>query len=104
MKNLVLLAALLVSVNTFAGNGPKLVKEIRNKAIINLNRVKLNEKHQDFVAVKFTIKEKEIMILNINGSQEVLKERVQEKLESLTINSDYEENKKYVIKFKFEEE
>lgn len=104
MKTLAVITALILSASAFAGNNPKLVKEIRNKAIINLNMVDLNKEHKDFVAVRFKIVNGEIEILNIKGTQDVLEERVKERLESIRINSDYEENKKYVLKFNFEKE
>ena len=104
MKGLIIGLALILSTNVMAGNGPKLMKEIRNKSIINLNKVKLDKHNRDFVAVKFEIVNGEINILNIKGTQEVLEDRVKEKLESIRIASEYEENKKYVLKFKFEEE
>jgi hypothetical protein len=104
MRKVLVLAAIILSSVAYGGNSPKLVKEIRNKAIINLNKVKLDAQKRDFVAVKFIIRNGEIEILNIKGTQEVLEDRVKEKLESMEIDSDYEENKKYVMKFKFENE
>lgn len=103
-KVIVFFAALFISVSSFAGNGPTLAKEIRNKAFIDLSSISLDVFNRDFVSVKFKIVDGEIEILKINGSQDVLEERVQEKLESMQIDSDYEEDKVYVLKFKFEVE
>lgn len=103
-KVVVVLAALTISLATFAGNGPTLGKEIRKKAIISLNKVDIKKDRPEMVVVKFMIHNGEIEILIIKGTNEILEQRVKERLEKISVDSDYEENKKYTMRFSFEAE
>lgn len=104
MRKVLVAAIIMASTTCFAGVNPKLAKEIRSKAIINLTSIELDKNGRDFVSVKFRIEENEIQILNMNGSSEELKARVKAKLEKMRISSDYEEDRKYIYRFTFEKE
>lgn len=105
MKKVLVAAILMATTTCFAGVNPtKLAKEIRNKAIINLTSIELDNEGRDFVSVKFRIEENEIRILNMNGSSDELKARVKAKLETMRISSEYEEGRKYIYRFTFEKE
>ena len=76
MKKLLIAFVLFASTTSFGGINPNLSKEIRNKTIINLRKIHLDKKGRDFVSVKFKIIDNEIHVLNINGSNSILKSRV----------------------------
>lgn len=104
MKKVLILLAIAASTMSFASSNLNLGDEIRNKAVIDLSEVDLNDEGKDFVTVKFKIEQNAIAIEYIEGSQDVLENRVQKTLESLHIQSDYQEGKFYVMKFNFSEE
>lgn len=104
MKEVLVLLALAVSTSSFATNKINLGDEIKNKAVFNLQEVDLNSEGKDFVTAKFRIDNDVISVLYIDGTQEILENKVKETLEEMHIQSDYETGKEYVMKFRFSEE
>ena len=100
MKRMFLAVAVMLSLSSFA-SATNLGEEINNKSIIDLQEVELAEDGSDFVSVKFKINNDKIEVLSIQGTQEVLEEKVQNKLESLNIDSYYLNDVPYVVKFSF---
>lgn len=105
MKKLVALIALsLLTVSaSFAGENPKLWKEINRKLKVDASQVSLSKEHKNYVVVKFRIVEGDIEILGSVGSEE-LRLMIVEKLEEMDIKSESDETTVYRYKFNFLEE
>lgn len=105
-KALTLIAFVVLGIGTsLAGEEPKsLFKEINRKIKLDFSSIQLNQKHTDYVVVKFKIVKNEIKVLQMNGSQEVLIELIEQELNEMIIKSKYEEDKTYRYKFTFQKE
>ncbi len=94
----------LISISaSFAGENPKLFKEINRKLKVDVSQINLSREHQNYVVVKFKIVNGEIEILDAVGSQE-LRQLIIEKLEAMDINASSDESKVYRYKFNFHAE
>ncbi|NVK64495.1 MAG: hypothetical protein HWE22_07890 [Flavobacteriales bacterium] len=102
MKKFVAIIVLsLLSVSaSFAGENPKLFKEISRKLKVDASQINLSKVHKNYVVVKFKIVKGEVEILGAVGSQE-LRQLIVEKLESMDINADADASKVYRYKFNF---
>ena len=102
-----LIAAIVLSLITvsasFAGENPKLWKEINRKLKVDVSQVNLSKIHTNYVVVKFRIVEGEVEILGSLGSEE-LRALIVEKLEQMDIVSDANSDKVYRYKFSFRAE
>lgn len=105
MKKLVALIALslLTAGASFAGENPKLWKEINRKLKVDVSQVSLSKEHKNYVVVKFRIVDGDIEILGSLGSEE-LRLMIVEKLEEMDIKSESDETTVYRYKFNFLEE
>lgn len=104
MKKIIFILAISVSNLSLAAGGEPLRNEITNKLILDLSQVELDENHQDFVVVSFYIRNDEIEITGISGSQKELIEKVKNKLSQLEIEQYYNERALYRYKFTFEKQ
>lgn len=106
MKNLMtLLFAACMTFAVSAGNELPLTglkKEIGKKIKIDLSKFDLNE--EEIVDVQFEIIQKEIHIHSISGAKRALIEVVKDKLESMKLDNQYDENQLYKFRFRFEKE
>lgn len=105
MKKIVAVIALsLVSIGaSFAGDNPKLFKEINRKLTIDISKVDLTNSAKNYVIVKFKIVNGEIEILDAQGSDE-LRNMIIEELEEMFITSSADCEKIYRYKFNFQPE
>ena len=105
MKKLLAIIVLsLISVNaSFAGENPRLFKEINRKLKLDVSQVKLSKVHKNYVVVKFKVVKGEIEILGAVGSEE-LRQMIVDKLEEMDINTEAQASKVYRYKFNFKAE
>lgn len=89
---------------TYAGENPKLLKEIKRKTFLDLSDFKFEKNIQEFVIVKFRVTDQQIEVINIEGSREELTEMMMKKLEEMVIRTDAEDAATYQYKFNFEKE
>ena len=101
MKKLILIVTLLMASISFAAGNPTLKKEIVNKMNPNLSEIQLDEYHQNFVVVSFYVKNGQIYILDVQGSQEVLIQEVLIELSEMDIQNEYSDSDVYNYKFTF---
>lgn len=102
MKTL-LLSMLILSCNGNIDNQqPTLQRELSDKMILDLSQVELHENFQDYVIVQFSICEEEVTIKSVDGTHDEVIKAVCNKLNSMEISANYEEDKIYRIKFTFE--
>ncbi|MFT5668098.1 MAG: hypothetical protein ACI9DK_002298 [Vicingaceae bacterium] len=101
MKKFILVIALLATSISFAGVKPSLRNEIVEKVNIDLSEIELDEFHQDFVVVSFHIKDSQIFITEIQGSQEQLIKSIQKELSEMDIQKEYSESDVFNYKFTF---
>jgi hypothetical protein len=103
----VLLATMMILFSfgiSYAGENPKLLKEIKRKVFLDLSKVKFEKNKEEFVIVQFKVTNQQIEVINIQGSQEELTEMMIKKLEEMVIQSDAKDATTYQYKFKFEKE
>jgi len=103
VKGLLVALSLIIGANVFAGNGPTLFKEISRKTIIDLTDINLDE-DVNFASVTFKVKHDKIKIVDIEGSNKELKQRVKERLEKINLTSEYDQERLYRYRFIFEKE
>ena len=103
MKKLIAVFVLsLMSMSlSFAGENPKLFKEIKRKLTLDLSKIDLSQEKS--VTVEFIIVDQEIEILKISGSEE-LQEIMVKELEEMFIKSDSECDEIHQYKFSFKSE
>ena len=103
MKKLIAVFVLsLMSMSvSFAGENPKLFKEIKRKLTLDLSKIDLSKEKS--VTVEFKIVNQEIEILKISGSEE-LQEIMVKELEEMFIKSDSECDTIHQYKFSFSNE
>ena len=80
-----------------------LKKEIGKKIIIDLSRFDLSNQGE-VIDVQFEIVRKEIQIKSISGAKRALIDVLRQKLESLKLDDNYDENQIYRFRFTFENE
>lgn len=103
MKVLTLLAfALFMSTSVLAENEPELAKKIRSKVSVSLKGVTLDDLSQEKVTVTFNIVNGAINVLDIDGCDPTLNDRVSEEMEKISVKK-YEENQTYRIKLRFKQ-
>lgn len=90
--------------SSFAGETPKLIKEIQRKIKVDLSGIQLEKSKEHFVLVKFKIVGSEIEVLNVKGSKRELTDLMLEELEEMFITSDVDPKKVYQFKFNFSQE
>jgi len=98
----VLAVAILMSTSAFAGNEPELTKKIRSKVSVSLKGVTLDHLSQEKVTVIFNIVNGAINVLDIDGCDPTLNDRVSEEMEKISVKK-YEENQTYRIKLRFKQ-
>ncbi|XOV68854.1 MAG: hypothetical protein ACFHU9_06650 [Fluviicola sp.] len=104
-KVIVALVVGFLSISTsFAGENPKLLKEIQRKVKVDLSGIQLEKSKEHFVLVKFKIVNNEIEVLNVKGSKKELTDLMMEELEEMFITSDSDPKKTYHFKFNFANE
>ena len=105
MKKLVAIFVFsLVAVSTsFAGENPKLFKEINRKLKVDVSEMQLSKVHKNYVVVKFKIVNGEVEILGAVGSEE-LRQMIVQKLEAMEIDTKADNSKVYRYKFNFRAE
>lgn len=105
MKKLVALFALsLLTVSTsFAGENPKLWKEINRKLKVDVSQIDFSKSKRNSVVVKFHVVNNEIEILDAEGSDE-LRALIVQKLEEMDIKSTAGVNEVYQYRFNFRSE
>ena len=105
MKKLVtaIVLSLMTMSVSFAGENPKLLKEIKRKLTLDLSKVDLKNSKENFVIVQFRVVGQEIEIIKTEGSQE-LQEMMIEELGDMFIKSDSECDEVHTYKFTFEDE
>lgn len=106
MKKVVVafIVAVLTASASFAGENPKLVKEIHRKIKIDLSGIHLEKSKEHFVTVRFRIVNQEVEILNLRGSKRELTDLMIKELEDMFISSDADPKKVYQFKFNFSQE
>ena len=100
MKKLILIVAILAATTSFGAKNPSL-SEIVENATLDLSKIELNEYHQDFVIVSFSIKDHQISIIDILGSQEELIQLITSELRDLHIEREYSDTDVFYYKFIF---
>jgi hypothetical protein len=86
---------------SFGAVNPSLKSEILENVSPDLSTVELDELHQDFVVVKFSIKDFQIKIIEIQGSQESLIQLIIHELSEIFVQREYSETDVYNYKFVF---
>lgn len=102
-----LVATVVLSLMTmslsFAGENPKLLKEIKRKLTIDFSKVDLKSSKENYVIVKFKVVDQEIAIIETTGSKELQKIMISE-LEQMFIKADSNWNEVHEYKFTFSNE
>ena len=98
----VLAVALFMSTSAFAGNEPELTKKIRSKVSVSLKGVTLDHLSQEKVTVTFNIVNGVINVLDIDGCDPTLNDRVIGEMEKISVKK-YEESETYRIKLRFKQ-
>ncbi|NOQ73117.1 MAG: hypothetical protein GQ574_14015 [Crocinitomix sp.] len=101
MKKFILIAAVLMASISFGSENPSLKNEIINKVNANLSGIELDDAHQDFVVVSFYIKDFQVHILDIQGSQKELIQMISNELSEMCIEKEYSDSDVYNYKFTF---
>ncbi|MFT4600420.1 MAG: hypothetical protein ACI857_000594 [Arenicella sp.] len=101
MKKLILIATVLIASISFGSVNPSLKSEIMGKVTANLNGIELDDAHQDFVVVSFYIKDSQVHIIDMQGSQEELIELISIELSEIYIQKEYSELDVFNYKFTF---
>ena len=101
MKKFILMIGILVASTSFGATNPSLKNEIVENVNPDISKVKLNEPHQDFVVVSFSIKDFQINIIDIQGSQEELIQLITRELRDMFILREYSDTDVYNYKFTF---
>ena len=101
MKKFILMIGVLIATTSFAATDPSLKNEIVEKVNLDLSEVELDESHQDFVVVSFSIKDFQINIIDIQGTQEELIQLITSELRDMFILREYSDTDVYNYKFTF---
>jgi len=89
---------------TFAGENPKLFKEISRKIKVDLSGLKLDKSQDNYVIVYFRVVNQEISVVDSQGTEEQLTELMMCELEEMFINTEANSSTIYQYKFTFEKE
>lgn len=104
-KSMVILGMLFLSIGfTFAGNSNNIGNQLNKNVIVDLSNVDLNENEEEFVTVKFNFSNNQINILEIEGSQNILKEKILQELQQMNLSIDPNDKTTYSCKFVFVKE
>ena len=101
MKKFIIMIGLLAINLSFTAKNSSLKSEIMNKVSPDLSKVELDQFHQDFVVVSFSIKDNQIKIIEIQGSQEKLIRLIRNELREMSIQSDYSDTDILNYRFTF---
>lgn len=104
MKNILILFAMFISLNSFSNATPDVYTEINRKVFIDFTGVDLGEDHKEVVYVEFHILNDEIIIDDVLSENNLVEEKLIERLNRIRINSSYEEGEVYRIKVSFIDE
>jgi hypothetical protein len=99
-----LLVAIVTTGGVFAGENPKLVKEIQRKVKVDLSKINLERSKDHFVSVRFKVVNQEIEVLSLRGSKRELTEIMMQELEEMFITTDADPNEVHHFKFRFTKE
>jgi len=102
MKTIIFALAVFLTTNTFAGGDEPIKDELSSKLILDLSDVQFSP--DNFVMVNFNVVDKQIVINNIFGNNEVLTEKVSSKLSRIELEEYCPEGKEHLFKFTFLEE
>ena len=101
MKKLILIIGILAATASFGAKNPSLNGEIVANVNPDLSMIELDESHQDFVIVSFSIKDSQISIVDILGSQEELIQLIISELRDMHIEGTYSDTAVFNCKFIF---
>ena len=101
MKKIILLAGILITTVTFGSEKPSLNRQIEREVKPDLSEVELNEFYQDFVVVRFYIKDSKIQLIGIQGSKEQLIQLISKELTDMFIQEVHPQTDVYNYKFIF---
>lgn len=106
MKKVVVafIVALLTTSASFAGENPKLIKEIQRKIKVDLSNINLERSKEHYVTIRFRVVNKEVEILSLRGSKKELTDMMLKELEEMFIISSSDPEKVYQFKFNFSQE
>lgn len=104
LKAIFLCIGIVSSIGPFDDRNLDLEQELLDKMILDLSEVELHDAFQDYVTVHFTICDQQIEIQSIGGSNQEVVEAVQDKMQKLQIDANYQEDKLYNFKFTFEKQ
>lgn len=96
--------AFLVVSPSFAGENPKLVKEIQRKVKIDLSGIRLDKSKEHFVMVQFKIVDQEVEVIKVEGSKRELTDLMLAELAEMFITSDADPSQIHQFKFNFSQE
>jgi len=99
-----LFVAFLTVTPSFAGENPKLVKEIQRKIKVDLSGIRLESSKEHFVMVQFRVVDQEVEVIKVEGSKRELTDLMLEELEEMFITSDADPNEVHQFKFNFSQE
>ncbi len=103
-KSIAVIVLSLMTISTsFAGENPKLWKEINRKLKVDVSQIDLSKSKKNSVVVKFRIVNNEVEIVGSEGS-EALRELIVQKLEQMDIKASVDSNEVYQYKFNFRAE
>ena len=103
VKGLLVALSLIIAASVFAGNEPTLFKEINRKTIVDLSDIVL-EDGVSSMNVIFYLRKNKIHVLQMEGNNKKLKEKLKQKLEKIVLKDNYDEKKIYRYRFVFEQE
>ncbi|MFK7783884.1 MAG: hypothetical protein AB8B56_02150 [Crocinitomicaceae bacterium] len=104
-KVVVLIAISLFNIGFgFAESDPELKEEITQKMQIDLSGITLGKYQDDFVNVQFRIFDGTIYVLDIQGSQNELKQLVIDQLNEIHVHTPYSESEVHNFKFTFKKQ
>lgn len=98
---LVFVIGLISTSSVWAYPDNNLYREINQKVSIDLNEEGVEFSDRDFVKVSFTVRDGEIVILDLNSTQEALRDLIIRELEEINVQSEYGFNQTYYYKFTF---
>ncbi|MFT4600423.1 MAG: hypothetical protein ACI857_000597 [Arenicella sp.] len=102
MKKLLVIVGILVTSITFGSGNPSLKNEIVKQIHPDLSGIELDRFHEDFVVVSFYVKDFQIHILEIQGSQDELIKMITAELADMDIKREYLDSDIYNYEFTFE--
>jgi hypothetical protein len=102
-KGILVIGMMLMTIaSSFASGNPTLAEEIKEKVIIDLSDVALNESSADYVITHFRIVDGQIELLGMEGTSQELEKIIEKKLNGMAINADCPSCDTYMYRFTFE--